>query len=179
MTTTAQQETHRPTRVTDGGMETDLIFHRGIDLPHFAAFPLVDDATGRGLLTESYDGYARIAELAGADLVLESPTWRASSDWGNRLGYDEPALAAANRNAIDLLLGLAAVYRDRVGSVRVTGMLGPRGDGYSPTTTMSADAAAGYHRPQIAARLTSLDVVGGCCGTDTRHVAALWGVTPH
>jgi S-methylmethionine-dependent homocysteine/selenocysteine methylase len=28
--------------VTDGGMETDLIFHHGVDLPLFAAFPLID-----------------------------------------------------------------------------------------------------------------------------------------
>jgi methionine synthase I (cobalamin-dependent) len=27
-------------------------------------------------------------------------------------------------------------------------------------------------RPQ----LPSLAIVGGCCGTDARHVAALWGV---
>ena len=29
--------------VTDGGLETDLIFHRGMDLPDFASFPLLDD----------------------------------------------------------------------------------------------------------------------------------------
>ena len=38
--------------VTDGGMETDLIFRRGVDLPDFAAFPLLDSATGRQLLTD-------------------------------------------------------------------------------------------------------------------------------
>ena len=27
-------------------------------------------------------------------------------------------------------------------------------------------------------RLPSGRVVGGCCGTDSRHVAALWGVSP-
>ena len=30
--------------VTDGGIETDLIFHGGIDMPHFAAFPLLENA---------------------------------------------------------------------------------------------------------------------------------------
>ena len=28
----------------------------------------------------------------------------------------------------------------------------------------------------LRARLPGLAVVGGCCGTDARHVAALWGV---
>lgn len=67
--------------VTDGGMETDLIFHHGVDLPHFAAFPLLETAQGRLLLTDYYDRYAAIAGRAGAGLMLESPTWRANPDW--------------------------------------------------------------------------------------------------
>ena len=47
--------------VTDGGMETDLIFHHGVDLPHFAAYLLLEDDPGRALLTSYYDGYAAIA----------------------------------------------------------------------------------------------------------------------
>ena len=78
---------HGRPMVTDGGMETDLIFHHGIDLPHFAAFPLLESARGQALLTDYYDGYAAIARRAGAGLVLESPTWRANLEWGSRLGY--------------------------------------------------------------------------------------------
>ena len=29
----------------------------------------------------------------------------------------------------------------------------------------------------LAELLPALRVVGGCCGTDARHVAAMWGVT--
>ena len=36
--------------VTDGGLETDLLFNKGVELPDFAAFPLVEDPHGRGLL---------------------------------------------------------------------------------------------------------------------------------
>ena len=32
--------------LTDGGMETTLIFHEGIELPHFAAFVLLDSPRG-------------------------------------------------------------------------------------------------------------------------------------
>jgi homocysteine S-methyltransferase len=69
---------HGRPMVTDGGMETDLIFHHGVDLPHFAAFPLLEAATGRALLEDYYDSYAAIARSAGARLMLESPTWRAN-----------------------------------------------------------------------------------------------------
>ncbi|GGC79334.1 homocysteine S-methyltransferase [Tersicoccus solisilvae] len=136
--------------VTDGGMETDLIFHHGVDLPEFAAFPLVEDAPGRELLTAYYLGYADVAGRAGAGLLLESPTWRANPDWGARLGYDAPALDRANRAAIAFLRRLADRLRDRVPAVLVNGMVGPRYDGYHPNAAMSADEATAYHGPQLA-----------------------------
>jgi homocysteine S-methyltransferase len=42
--------------VTDGGMETDLIFHHGVDLPLFAAFPLVDSPARRTPVTSRPSG---------------------------------------------------------------------------------------------------------------------------
>ena len=47
--------------VTDGGLETDLIFNQGIDLPEFASFPLVEDTDGRRVLERYYAGYAAVA----------------------------------------------------------------------------------------------------------------------
>lgn len=134
--------------VTDGGLETDLIFHHGVELPDFAAFPLLDDAGGRQLLRDYYQGYARVAESAGAGLLLESPTWRANADWGDRLGYDAAALDRVNRDAIAFLRALADEWRDRVVQTLVVGMIGPRGDGYR-STRIGADEAAGYHLPQV------------------------------
>ena len=92
--------------VTDGGLETDLMFHRGMDLPAFAAFPLVEEEPGRAALRDYYDEYAEIARRAGVGLVLESPTWRANPDWGASLGYDAEALDRVNRAAIELLRAL-------------------------------------------------------------------------
>ncbi len=91
--------------VTDGGLETDLIYNRGFDLPDFAAFPLLEGKRGRQVVEEYYEEYAAIAAAAGVGLRLESPTWRASSDWGSRLGYDADALAAVNRDSITFLRG--------------------------------------------------------------------------
>ena len=135
--------------VTDGGLETDLIYHHGVDLPHFAAFPLVDDDRGRELLRGYYDDYVAIARRAGAALQLETPTWRASSDWGERLGYSAAELARVNRDAVRLL----AEVRDDSGldSLLVSGSLGPRGDGYVAGDVVDPDEAATYHAPQIEA----------------------------
>ena len=102
--------------VTDGGLETDLIFHHGIDLPDFAAFPLLEQERGRALLTRYYEEYAAIAAEAGAGLMLETPTWRANTDWASRLGYDAPALAAVNRDAVRFLRDVGDRWADRVPS---------------------------------------------------------------
>ena len=139
--------------VTDGGMETDLIFHHGVDLPHFAAFPLVETPAGRDQLTRYYDGYAAVAAGAGAGLLLEAPTWRASPDWGALLGYDAAGLARVNGAAVEFLRGLRERYAGSLGDrdALVAGMVGPRSDGYQPGEAMSADEAQEYHGPQIRA----------------------------
>jgi S-methylmethionine-dependent homocysteine/selenocysteine methylase len=134
--------------VTDGGMETDMIFHHGVDLPLFAAFPLVDSPGGRSLLTGYYDEYAAIARRAGAGLMLESATWRANPDWGGRLGYSPADLARVNRDAIGMLAELRERYRDDLADVVISGMVGPRGDGY-PGATPS------WTRPPTWTRATS------------------------
>jgi homocysteine S-methyltransferase len=135
--------------VTDGGMETDFIFHHGVDLPLFAAFPLVDDPAGRSLLTGYYDEYAAIARRAGAGLMLESGTWRANPDWGSQLGYSPADLARVNRDAITMLARLRDGYG--LADVVISGMIGPRGDGYSPGEEPAPDEAADYHAPQVEA----------------------------
>ena len=72
--------------VTDGGLETELVFHDGIDLPCFAAFPLLDDPDHRARLRRYYDGYLDIARKLDAGFVVETPTWRANPDWGSCSG---------------------------------------------------------------------------------------------
>jgi S-methylmethionine-dependent homocysteine/selenocysteine methylase len=135
--------------LTDGGLETTLIFHDGIDLPLFACFVLVDTDEGRDLLRRYYRRYAATARELGTGLILESPTWRASSDWGPQLGYSEEALAAVNRRSVELLRSLAAeVERDGT-EVLVSGCIGPRGDGYTIDERPTVESAELYHRPQI------------------------------
>jgi S-methylmethionine-dependent homocysteine/selenocysteine methylase len=134
--------------VTDGGLETDLIFHRGMDLPAFAAFPLVEEEPGRAALRAYYDEYAEIARRAGVGLVLESPTWRANPDWGTSLGYDADDLDRVNRDSIELLRELRDEYA--VPNTLISGTIGPRGDGYVAGEAMEPDEAARYHSAQVA-----------------------------
>ena len=136
--------------LTDGGMETTLIFHQGIDLPHFAAFVLLDSAEGRQQLKQYYASYLAVARDHGTGFVLDSPTWRANPDWAARLGYDASALKAINVRSIEFLDELRAGWERPGAPCVVSGAIGPRGDGYK-AGNMAADEAEAYHGAQIAA----------------------------
>ena len=135
--------------LTDGGLETCLIFRERFELPSFASFVLLDDARGRAGLESYYRGFLDIAAKCGAGFVLDSPTWRASPDWGASLGYDAERLGAANRSAIAQLAALRDEYA-AAGPMIVNGSIGPRGDGYDPGKLMTADEARDYHGWQVA-----------------------------
>ena len=137
--------------LTDGGIETSLIFLDGLELPHFAAFHLLRDKQGRDALVRYYEHYIAIAKADGVGFILESPTWRASSDWGARLGYSRGAIAVVNRQAIELMHELKSKHASRTTPMVVSGCVGPRGDGYDPGQVMSAAEAEAYHAHQIGA----------------------------
>ena len=139
--------------LTDGGLETTLIFQEGVELPHFAAFVLLRTAHGRELLRRYFQRYLDIAAADGCGFILESPTWRSNADWGQRLGFSVAELAAVNRDAIAFMQELRAGAGQRTpgGPIVLSGCLGPRGDGYDPGRIMTADEAEAYHRPQIEA----------------------------
>lgn len=134
---------------TDGGLETTLVFHHGLDLPAFASFPLLDSDGGRETLIRYFDDYADIAARSGNGFILESPTWRANRDWGRKLGYDEDQLAELNRKGIELLERVRERHKDQVDPIVISGNIGPRGDGYVADTSMSVDEATAYHAEQI------------------------------
>jgi S-methylmethionine-dependent homocysteine/selenocysteine methylase len=134
--------------LTDGGIETTLIFNEGLDLPCFAAFHLLRDEKGTEALRQYYRGYASIARDHGVGFVLESATWRASADWGARLGYSPDSLADANRKAIALLHELRRELETDHSPMVISGCIGPRGDGYRPDTAMTPEAAQAYHADQ-------------------------------
>lgn len=135
--------------LADGGIETTLIFHDGLDLPDFAAFHAFKTPTGEAALRKYFRTYVDLANQYGTGLVLESATWRSSPDWGARIGYSLDELDEANRRAIQLLEEIRREYQTERTPIIVSGCVGPRGDGYVPGNVMSAKEAENYHRRQI------------------------------
>jgi S-methylmethionine-dependent homocysteine/selenocysteine methylase len=161
--------------ITDGGAETTLIFHEGIDLPEFAAFPLLKDSAGRALLENYFRQYIQIARDNRTGFILESITWRASRDWGRKLGYDDSQLAESNRQAIAMLESLRDELEDANTPIVISGCIGPRDDGYNPAAFMSATEAQGYHSTQIETfAATAADLVSAMTMT---YVEEAVGIT--
>jgi S-methylmethionine-dependent homocysteine/selenocysteine methylase len=149
--------------ITDGGIETTLMINRGIDLPEFAAFDLLKDDAGADELRRYFLPYLELAKEHGAGFVLESPTWRASARWGEKLGYGADQLEAVNRRAIELMADLRERYAEDVSPIVISGCIGPQDDAYRPQQMLSADEATDYHSTQI----------GTFADTDADMVAAL------
>ena len=136
--------------LTDGGIETTLIFHDGIDLPHLAAFDLLKTASGWKRFRRYFADYLAIARDHCVGFILESVTWRASADWGKLLGYTTESLAQANRQSIQILEEIRAENETATTPIVISGCIGPRGDGYDPGQLMSEEEAQCYHAEQIS-----------------------------
>jgi S-methylmethionine-dependent homocysteine/selenocysteine methylase len=146
--------------MTDGGIETTLIFHDGLDLPEFAAVDLLRSDEGTEALRSYYARYAELARELSIGFVLESPTWRASPAWAARLGYSAAELDQLNRRAIALMEEIRDRYEGSESPFVISGCVGPQGDGYSPEEMLSAEAADRYHSTQVATfAKTSADMV--------------------
>jgi len=115
--------------LTDGGIETTLIFHEGLKLPEFAAFHLLKTDEGEAALRNYFRTYADLARRFG--------------------GYLTEELAEINRKAILMLEEIRSEYQNENMTVVISGCIGPRGDGYVPDDLMSAWEAEVYHREQI------------------------------
>jgi S-methylmethionine-dependent homocysteine/selenocysteine methylase len=137
--------------LTDGGIETTLIYDDGFDLPDFAAFPLLDEPAGHAALQRYFDAYLDIAARHGVGIVLETPTWRASPDWAARHGYSRQRLIEVNQAAVDLLVAARHRWERPERPVVISGCIGPRGDGYRPEELMTIEEARTYHALQARA----------------------------
>ena len=135
--------------LTDGGLETVLVFQKGVELPGFASFTVFDRADGEKVLKDYFQSYLDIAHRRGLGLVLESPTWRSSSGWGAELGYETDVLERINRRAVRLLAEIRDEQEQPESPLPISGCIGPRGDGYTPSALMTDTEAEAYHEPQL------------------------------
>ena len=135
--------------LTDSGFETTMVFLEGVDLPLFAGFTLLRDSDGQDRVQRYFDRHAEIAVSHGLGFVADTPTWRASRDWGEKLGYTPAALDAVNRDAVAMMFAMRRRWERPGCPVVVSGNIGPRGDGYVAGRQMSVDEAEGYHADQV------------------------------
>jgi S-methylmethionine-dependent homocysteine/selenocysteine methylase len=135
--------------LTDGGLETTLVFLQGFDLPHFAAFDLLKDEKGYNAIRNYYRRYLEIAKDAKTGFILESPTWRANPDWIEKIGYPKPAVKEINKKSIQLLVDLKGEFENEISAIIISGCVGPRGDGYKAENKMTVEDAQHYHAEQI------------------------------
>jgi S-methylmethionine-dependent homocysteine/selenocysteine methylase len=137
--------------LTDGGLETTLVFLNGLDLPHFASFPLLETAQGRKQLKDYFRPYLESSKAHDTGFVLDTATWRANPDWGAKLGYSPADLDRINRDSVAFAQELRNAYETSTMPVVINGVLGPRGDGYRADALMTVEEAERYHRPQVEA----------------------------
>ena len=103
--------------LTDAGIETDLIFNKGIEIREFAAHTLLPDPAGRAALADYFRGFLSLARDLGTGFVLDSQTWKAHLHWADDLQATEPELAQANRQAVEFIAGIRAEFVENAGPI--------------------------------------------------------------
>jgi homocysteine S-methyltransferase len=135
--------------LTDAGLETDLIFHHGVELPLGEAYTLLDSAAGIARLNRYFDEYLKIADDFNLGLVLETATWRANRDWAVKVGTSASKLAELTRKSVEMLVEIRASRTAPARPLVISGCIGPRSDAYQPTEIMTPREARDYHAAQI------------------------------
>ena len=135
--------------LTDGGLETVMIFRDGLDLPHFAACELLRSPDTRAALRRYFDEFAAIAAEQGVGFIIDTATWRANPDWTSLLGYTDEQFEQINRDAVDLAVEVRSAWERPGSPMPISGVIGPRGDGYRPDALQTVEEARTYHRAQV------------------------------
>jgi len=146
--------------LTEGGQETEIMYKYGFELPEFAMFPLLDQPAAVTELRAMYTRYLDTAAAHGFGVIMGGLDYRASPDWASLLGYSPEALQDMQLRSIRFLREVGEPYRGDLPALMYAGILGPRGDAYSPNQTITADEAENYHGTQIQnLALAEVDIV--------------------
>lgn len=160
--------------LTDAGIETDIMYKKGFELPHFSLFHLLNDPVATREITRYIEDLIRVALRNKVGMVLCGLHYRASRDWGELLGYSRESLADINRKCVDLLTALKQKYETADSPMPVSACIGPRGDAYKLNRTMSAEEAESYHAEQIATvHAAGADLVSALTFNSTDEVIGL------
>ena len=160
--------------LTDGGLETILVYRLGFDLPHFAAFDRMRKQNEQDFFQDYIQRYAKIALDSGYRFILETPTWRANSDWATLMGYSPDALRSVNQEYVDLLVDIRGDIETNDSPMVVSGCIGPRRDGYAADEIMTIAESASYHGDQIGYFASSdADIVSALTMTNIPEAAGI------
>ncbi len=160
--------------LADAGIETDLIFNHGVEIPHFAAHLLLADSGGRKALEDYFRGFLELARDVGTGFILDSQTWKAHPHWANELGANSTELHDANRQSIAFIAGLRDQFSSTCKEIVLNGIVGPRGDAYAPDSNVAVADAEAYHSTQIGwLAETEVDMVTATTFTQANEAIGL------
>ncbi|SLN65173.1 methionine synthase I [Roseovarius litorisediminis] len=136
--------------LTEGGIETEIMYKDGFELPHFAMFPLLDDPDAVAAMKGIWRRSLLVAAETGCCAIMNGLDYRASPDWGALLGYSPAELAAMQHRSIDFLRDIAKEFEHDIETIHISGTIGPRGDAYSLNKAITEDEAEEYHSVQLS-----------------------------
>ena len=137
------------TWLAEGGTETEIMYRHGHTLREFAMFELLDDAQAVADLRDMYRRYLDAAAEHGCAALVAGLDYRASPDWGEKLGYSREGLAEMQHRCIGFLREVAAPYEGQLPRLAICGCVGPRGDAYALNRDITAETAEDYHSVQL------------------------------
>lgn len=136
--------------LSDAGLETDIIFNKGVDIREFAAHTLLHDPVGREVLVRYFREMLSLAKSAGTGFILDCPTWKAHMHWAKDLGASEAEIRQANIDSVAFAADLRDEFSTNEQPIVLNGLVGPRGDAYAPEAQIAAEEAEKYHAQQIS-----------------------------
>jgi len=154
--------------LTEGGVETELMYKWGFELPHFATYPLFDNPNAMSAIRGIFHRYLDVAAKYGLSTLVSGLDYRASPDWGALLGYSPAALADATLQSVEFTRELIQEYADDIPQGLVVGTLGPRGDAYQLNNTITKNEAEDYHGVQLETlKKADVDIAWGMTFNNT------------
>lgn len=135
--------------LTEGGSETEILYKWGFDLPEFAMFPLLDNPEADRIIRDMYRRYFEVAARHNTGMLILGHDYRASPDWGEKLGYSADGLREMQQRTIQFLEEMRTEYEDRVSDVYIGACIGPRGDAYGTGGAITESEAEDYHSVQL------------------------------
>jgi S-methylmethionine-dependent homocysteine/selenocysteine methylase len=136
--------------LTDGGIETRIVYESDVDLPEpLESAGLLEDPAGEEVLRDIYRSYLVAARERGLPVIIGTPTFRASPRYVAAAGRPAGDLVTLNRAAARMHAALIEETGHR--QAFVAGVIGPAGDAYTPSEALDPDAGETYHRDQARA----------------------------